>query len=60
MEGTGWHQHVADFHIVIMLKGWARFMYEGEEHLVAPADFETLDVAGPCAVPAPTPWTRLA
>ena len=43
-----------------MLKGWARFMYEGEEHLVAPADFETLDVAGPRAVPAPTPWTRLA
>ena len=88
-QGTGWHQHVADFHIVIMLKGWARFMYEGEEHLVAagdcvhqrpgithylfdyspdmeylevvgPADFKTLDVAGPCAVPAPTPWTRLA
>ena len=77
-EGTGWHQHVADFHIVIMLKGWARFMYEGEEHLVAagdcvhqrpgithylfdyspdmeylevvaPADFQTLDVEGPCA-----------
>ena len=37
-EGTGWHQHVADFHIVIMLKGWARFMYEGEEHLVAAGD----------------------
>jgi mannose-6-phosphate isomerase-like protein (cupin superfamily) len=36
--GTGWHQHVADFHIVIMLKGWARFMYEGEEHLVAAGD----------------------
>lgn len=88
-EGTGWHQHVADFHIVIMLKGWARFMYEGEEHLVAagdcvhqrpgithylfdyspdmeylevvaPADFQTLDVEGPCPVPAPTPWTKLA
>ena len=27
-EGTGWHRHIADFHIVIMLKGWARFMYE--------------------------------
>ena len=37
-EGTGWHKHVADFHIVIMLKGWARFMYEGEEHLVAAGD----------------------
>jgi len=87
--GTGWHQHVADFHIVIMLKGWARFMYEGEEHLVAagdcvhqrpgithylfdyspdmeylevvgPADFKTIDVEGPCAVPAPMPWTKIA
>ena len=38
VEGTGWHQHAADFHIVIMLKGWARFMYEGEEHLVAAGD----------------------
>ena len=27
-EGTGWHRHEADFQIVIMLKGWARFMYE--------------------------------
>jgi hypothetical protein len=36
--GTGWHKHVADFHIVIMLKGWARFMYEGEEHPVATGD----------------------
>src|SRR5215471_8985369 len=25
-KGTGWHYHVADFHVVIMLKGWARFM----------------------------------
>ena len=37
-KGTGWHQHQADFHIVIMLKGWARFMYEGTEHLVAAGD----------------------
>jgi hypothetical protein len=22
--GTGWHQHTADFHIVITLAGWAR------------------------------------
>ena len=28
-KGTGWHRHEADFHIVLMLKGWARFMYEG-------------------------------
>ena len=37
-QGTGWHQHQADFHIVIMLKGWARFMYEDTEHLVAAGD----------------------
>jgi quercetin dioxygenase-like cupin family protein len=37
-KGTGWHQHVADFHIVLMLKGWARFMYEDKEHLVAAGD----------------------
>jgi len=36
--GTGWHRHVADFHIVIMLKGWARFMYEDKETLVAAGD----------------------
>lgn len=36
--GTGWHRHVAEFHIVIMLKGWARFMYEDQEHLVAAGD----------------------
>jgi quercetin dioxygenase-like cupin family protein len=85
--GTGWHRHVADFHIVLMLKGWAKFMYEGTEHLVAagdcvhqrpgivhylfdyspdmeylevvgPAEFATVDVDGPCSVPAPTPWTK--
>ena len=85
-HGTGWHQHVADFHIVIMLKGWARFMYEDQEHLVAagdcvhqrpgithylfdyspdmeyleivaPADFKTVEVEGPCPVPPPTPWS---
>jgi quercetin dioxygenase-like cupin family protein len=84
-KGTGWHYHVADFHIVIMLKGWARFMYEDKvtqvnagdcvhqrpgivhylydyspdmEYLevVSPADFKTVEVAGPCAVPEPTPW----
>jgi quercetin dioxygenase-like cupin family protein len=88
-QGTGWHQHQAKFHIVIMLKGWARFMYEDKETLVAagdcvhqrpgithylfdysedmeylevvgPADFGTVDVAGPCEVPAPTPWKMIA
>jgi len=85
-QGTGWHFHQADFHIVIMLKGWARFMYEKRETLVsagdcvhqrpgithylfdyspdmeyleiaAPADFGTVEVKGPCAVPPVTPWT---
>jgi quercetin dioxygenase-like cupin family protein len=37
-KGTGWHRHTAEFHIVIMLKGWARFMYEDKEHLVAAGD----------------------
>jgi quercetin dioxygenase-like cupin family protein len=84
-RGTGWHRHEADFHIVLMLKGWARFMYGEKETLVeagdcvhqapgirhylfdyspdmeyleivAPADFKSIDVEGPCAVPDPTPW----
>lgn len=88
-KGTGWHYHVADFHIVIMLKGWARFMYEDENTLVSagdcvhqrpgivhylfdyspdmeyleivgPADFKTVEVTGPCAVPDPTPWPKIA
>lgn len=37
-EGTGWHRHEADFHIVIMTKGWARFMYEDQETLVKAGD----------------------
>lgn len=36
--GTGWHVHGADFHIVYMLKGWAKFMYEDTETLVAAGD----------------------
>ena len=36
--GTGWHFHEADFHIVLMLKGWAKFMYEDKETLVAAGD----------------------
>jgi len=36
--GTGWHRHVADFHIVLMLKGWARFMYEDQDTLVKAGD----------------------
>ncbi|SAL22854.1 cupin [Caballeronia terrestris] len=37
-QGTGWHRHEAEFHIVIMLKGWARFMYGDQETLVAAGD----------------------
>ncbi|HYP85118.1 cupin domain-containing protein [Variovorax sp.] len=37
-EGTGWHRHEADFQIVIMMKGWARFMYEDKEALVEAGD----------------------
>lgn len=37
-KGTGWHRHEADFHIVIMLRGWARFMYEDQETLVSAGD----------------------
>jgi quercetin dioxygenase-like cupin family protein len=37
-KGTGWHYHGADFHIVYMLKGWARFMYGETETLVEAGD----------------------
>ena len=84
-RGTGWHRHEADFHIVIMTQGWARFMYGEHETLVqagdcvpqrpgvvhylfdyspdmeyleivGPADFTTIDMPAPCAVPAPGKW----
>ena len=37
-HGTGWHRHEAQFHIVLMLKGWARFMYGTENTLVEAGD----------------------
>lgn len=37
-DGTGWHRHEAKFHIVLMLKGWARFMYEDQVTLVKAGD----------------------
>ena len=84
-QGTGWHRHEAEFHIVIMTKGWARFMYGDVETLVSagdcvhqrpgivhylydyspdmeyieivgPADFTSIDMPAPCAVPAPAQW----
>ena len=36
--GTGWHRHEVKFHIVIMLKGWAKFMYEDKDTLVKAGD----------------------
>ena len=37
-KGTGWHRHEADFQIVIMTKGWAKFMYEDKVTLVQAGD----------------------
>jgi len=37
-DGTGWHRHDCDFQIVIMMKGWARFMYEDQPTLVKAGD----------------------
>ncbi len=37
-DGTGWHRHVAEFQIVIMMKGWARFMYDDQITLVEAGD----------------------
>ena len=38
VKGTGWHRHEAEFHIVIMTKGWAKFMYEDKITLVEAGD----------------------
>ena len=37
-KGTGWHRHEAEFQIVLMTKGWARFMYGDKETLVEAGD----------------------
>jgi len=37
-SGTGWHRHTADWHMVLMTKGWAKFMYEDRDTLVAAGD----------------------
>lgn len=36
--GTGWHRHEAEFQIVIMTRGWAKFMYEDQVVLVEAGD----------------------
>jgi quercetin dioxygenase-like cupin family protein len=37
-KGTGWHRHEAEFQIVIMTKGWAKFMYDDKETFVEAGD----------------------
>ena len=37
-RGTGWHRHEAEFQIVLMTKGWARFMHEDQITLVEAGD----------------------
>ena len=37
-SGTGWHRNEAHFQIVIMVKGWARFMNGDQETLVESGD----------------------
>ncbi len=37
-KGTGWHRHEAQFQIVYMTKGWAKFMYGDQETLVEAGD----------------------
>ena len=36
--GTGVHFHTADIHVVYMLRGWARFDYDGTDTLVETGD----------------------
>jgi uncharacterized protein YjlB len=31
MHTTGLHQHLCDFQMFYVLKGWVRFVYEGQE-----------------------------
>ena len=38
VDGTGWHFHVLEFQIVVMNKGWAKFMYEDKVTLVEAGD----------------------
>ena len=37
-KGTGWHRHEAEFQIVYMTKGWAKFMYDDKITLVEAGD----------------------
>jgi len=55
-NGTGWHYHVAEFQIVIMLKGWARFMYGDQPTLVSAGDCVHQNLASciTCSTTRPT------
>ena len=37
-KGTGWRRHEAEFQIVLMTKGWAKFMYGDQKTLVEAGD----------------------
>jgi quercetin dioxygenase-like cupin family protein len=36
--GTGFHFHTADVHVVYMIRGWAKFDYDGVDTLVEAGD----------------------
>jgi quercetin dioxygenase-like cupin family protein len=36
--GTGYHMHTADVHVVYMIRGWAKFDYDGVDTLVEAGD----------------------
>jgi AraC-like ligand binding domain len=40
------HFHGAPYHIVYLLQGWAKFMYEDQETQVTAGDFTNVRVAG--------------
>jgi hypothetical protein len=37
-KGARWHVHEANFQILVMCKGWTRFVYEGKDTLVSRGD----------------------
>ena len=55
-DGTGWHKHECNFQIVIMMKGWARFMYEDKPTWCRPATSCTSGRVS-CTISSITPRT---
>jgi len=45
--GTGFHFHTADVHVVYMVRGWARFDYDGVDTLVEADDIEFMEIIMP-------------